>query len=379
MVQSFLPEWRNDERQVEMRTDSRYSARLRGLLLVLLLSLTVAVAAGAKPASAAPKNFFGVHPSAPDSLPGADYAKMKRGGVGSVRFLLNWRRVEPTRDAPYRWSSVDAVMRKLARRGIEPRPFVFGTPSYAGKTPVHPPSGRAGLREWREFLRDVQRRYGRNGSFWKGAGAPRKNPVKVVQILNEVNSSKFFRPKPKPRKYAKVFKHAANALHGVDRRVKVIAAGMFGTPQSPNSIKAWAFTKRLLGIRGVKRRLDGVAVHPYSPNLRGIKYQIRKVRKAMKRRGAGRKKMYITEIGWGSARNRSELTKGPRGQKRMLKRSFRLFQGKRRRWNIKGVNWYTWRDPRGLEDPCEWCPSAGLLKQGGKSKPAWRAFKSFAR
>jgi len=332
-------------------------------------------------ASAAPRNFWGVHPNYQVTpLNGGDYDRMRSARVGTMRFQLNWNQTEPVRDGAYQWGRIDPIMANLARKGIEPRPFIYGTPSWAGKSALHQPSGRQGNLEWQEFLRDVMRRYGRGGSFWSQPGAPPAQPIKVVQILNEVNSSKYYKPGPNPRKYGQFIKISSKAIKSVNRRAKVLLAGMFGTPISRGAIPAWRFLSKLYRVPKVEKYFDGVAVHPYSPNLRGIRYQMHKMRSVIKKNRDRRTKLYATELGWGSAKGgRKSLSKGRRGQARMLKSSFRMLHKGRKRWNLAGVTWYSWADPASSSDPCTWCRTSGLLDEGGNAKPSLSAFRSAAR
>ena len=38
----------------------------------------------------------------------------------------------------------------------------------------------------------------------------------------------------------------------------------------------WRFLDRLYGFKGAKKTFDAVAIHPYSPNIKGIEYQLKK-------------------------------------------------------------------------------------------------------
>jgi hypothetical protein len=90
--------------------------------------------------------------------------------------------------------------------------------------------------------------------------------------------------------------------------------------------------------------------------------------------------LWLTEVGWGSEKpsRRWPLNKGRRGQKRMLKKSFKLVLQKRREWQIKRLFWFDWRDPpSGRPVNCSFCGSAGLLNNRRQAKPAYRAFKRF--
>jgi hypothetical protein len=96
----------------------------------------------------------------------------------------------------------------------------------------------------------------------------------------------------------------------------------------------------------------------------------------MRRAGVAKKKLWITEVGWGSdppVANRP-LIKGEQGQKELLERSFGLLADRRGTWNLAGALWYSWRDPGYGYENCPFCSSSGLLKENGNPKPAWNSF-----
>lgn len=353
------------------RAEHRGPAARAGAALLTLVTLLALALAGS--ADAAPRSFFGVSPSAVHDLHGGDFARMQQGKVGAVRFPLGWRDIEP-RDDEFNWRQSDELMSQLARRGLEPRPFVFGSPLWVAQNPATPPRSAADRRDFKQFLKEILRRYGRAGSFWEGKR--QRAPIRFLQILNEVNSKSFYPPRPRPREYGRLLKDSARAVRSVDRRVTIVLAGMFGTPQADVAMTAWGYLRKLYRVKGIKRTFDGVAAHPYSPTLGGVKIQLRKLRNVMKKAGDRRADLWVTEIGAGSAQGRSALELGPGGQARILKRSFELLRAKRRSWNVGGVFWYSWLDAT-EQTTCRWCRSAGLFEAGLKPKPAWQRYTGF--
>ena len=61
------------------------------------------------------------------------------------------------------------------------------------------------------------------------------------------------------------------------------------------------YLRELYRIHGVKRDFDIAAVHPYAPNLSQLRREIGLFRSAMRKGHDGRTRMWITELGWGSA------------------------------------------------------------------------------
>jgi len=152
---------------------------------------------------------------------------------------------------------------------------------------------------------------------------------------------------------------------------------MFGTP-ARGGLHAWSFLEALYGTAGIEASFDAYALHPYSPGLNGIKAQVRLVHKVLKAAGERRLPLLVTEIGWPTDGPPGfNLVRSPAGQKRMLSKSFRLFLSERRRWNLKRVIWYTWRD-NDVQPDCAICRYSGLVDRDLNPKPAWRKFAQFA-
>ena len=111
--------------------------------------------------------------------------------------------------------------------------------------------------------------------------------------------------------------------------------------------------------------------------------ETQRVRTVMRKNGDGRKPLWVTEIGWGSLPENAtpyHLTKGKKGQAKILTQAFRALRSKRHDWHIKKVLWFNFRDPRGGGvDQCSFCSSAGLLNYNFSPKPAWSAFRKFTR
>ena len=337
----------------------------------------------ASPAGAVGREFFGIVPTNTPSA--AEFQTMGEARIGTYRFRINWANVQPTVGGDYDWSQVDAEVSEAALSGMELLPFAYGSPGYAADSPKTPPLASADAREgWQQFLTAAAERYGPGGEFWdefelqNPDATPR--PIKLWQIWNEVNSLSYYEPKPSPREYSRLLKISDAALSEADSRADILLAGMFGTPGRNQSIYSWKYLKRLYKIKGTRQHFDAIALHPYSPNLAGIKAQIELVRKQAKKVGRGRTPIWITELGWGSAgSNGHDLIKSRAGQKKMLRRSYNLILDRRRKWNVKRLFWFTWRD--GDSDPigvvCTWCSSAGLFDSSNAPKPAFDQLRRF--
>lgn len=359
-------------------------------MAALALLLTAAAAD-----AAVPRAFYGLNPQVRDPLP-AEFNRMGEGGVGTYRFMLSWPQLQHERGAGFRWQVVDRIVEPAAENGIRLLPFFYGTADfvacpYRGERNCRtsfPLRTHAALDAWKRFLAATVRRYGPDGRFWDpdldlSSAAAQLNgiPITAYQIWNEENSQGYAHPEASPRRYGRLLKASKRAIRmanaGSGERVRLVLGGMFGTPPHRSSMNSWTFLNKLYDVRGVKRAFDMVALHPYSPGLRGIRYQIDHVRDVMRRHNDVRLTgMWVTEIGWGSASDRNALTKGPTGQARMLRKSFQMLRSHRFEWKLRGVLWYSWHDF--VPGACaNWCSSSGLLRNDLSAKPAWTAYKRF--
>jgi polysaccharide biosynthesis protein PslG len=347
----------------------------RTLLAALLATLVTLIVAA--PAAAVPRNFYGIVPQAGST--DADFARMGQGRVGTYRWPLHWGQVEQTKGT-YSWTATDTLITQLSNNGIEPRPFVCCVPSWLHSDTKVPPTGPAEDAAWKAFLRAAVQRYGPNGTFWADHPAVPLNPITAWQILNEENSSSFNHPKPDPTLYAHILEISNNAIHEVDPNAYIVLGGMFGTPHPKEppaiGIPAWKFLQKLYK-RGAKNNFDAIAPHPYGRSVADVKKQINKHRKVLKKNHDKGKDIMVTEMGWSSDKNiDSFLGMGRKGQAKILKQSFRLLKKNRKKWNIRSVMWFTFRDHN---DPafCVWCDTAGLFDLGFNPKPAWKQYVKF--
>jgi len=308
-----------------------------------------------------------------------EFAQMRHGGVGSVRYSIFWYQVEQTKGT-FNWTLADEAIGDAASKGLEVLPVLYGLPGWTGRSNSTPPLYSKRVQsEWREFLRRAVQRYGPGGIYWSTAypmqhpGA-RPMPIRYWQIWNEPNLPSGFQPRPSPKRYAQLLRISHNAILGQDPTAKIVLAGLPGY----SDYRGWKFLKRIYRIHGMKRYFDVVATHPYSLDVRGMGTTIKRMRRVIQRHHDRRTPIWITEISWGSGRPDGALNVGLRGQKRMLKGAFRLVRHHRGQWHVERLFWFEWRDPRRNTGECPWCGHAGLLRHNRKPKPAWRAYKHFA-
>jgi hypothetical protein len=360
---------------------------LATLLAILTLGLTTASTASAQ-GGGLPPNFYGVIPI--QLMQFSEFQKMKEGGIGTLRIPVIWRQVEPRGDDEYDWSRIDYQMHNAALVGAEVMPFFYSTPKWAVSgcstatkcQSVPPTSSQNATEAYKDFLRDFVQRYGVNGTFWSDATdelEPPYNPVHQYQIWNEPSSPTYWN-KPNASQYAQLVKTSHETITAEDPDARVLLAGLFGTPQGDAASKnvMWKYLARFYETPGIADSFDAVALHPYSPDVNGLKFQLNKARKILDQHGDQSKEILVTEIGWSSAKpsNDRPLVKGKKGQAQILKKSYNFLLNNRGKYNIGAIIWYAWADADHDIAGCEFCNTAGLFTLQGKPKKSWKALVS---
>lgn len=322
--------------------------------------------------------FYGIAPVDPPAE--ADLARMSAGGIGSYHVQFAWLNVE-TVEGVYDWSAYDTLFGQLARAGIEPVPYVSGTPAaYAEVGSESPTSSTEAFDAWAAFLEEATLRYGPGGVFWEESFAgsdpdvePR--PVRVWEIWNEPNSTVFWTPKPDPGDYADLITRSSRVIKKVDPEAQIMSGGVFATPQSDGAITSYEFLEEMFASGRAAEAVDIVGVHPYGPDAGAVLDQVDRTREVIDDAGVDAS-MWVTEIGWSSdPGTSSDQSQTPKEQAELLTESLGSLYEQREALDLRGVIWFTWHD---LDEPslgdCVWCASAGLVDADRDSKPAWLAF-----
>ena len=383
-----------------MRGDRKRIGRKARALVAALAVAAVAIGVFASAAQALPASFWGVVPQA--SPTEAQFQRLKRGGVRSVRIPISWGAVEPTRGGTPQWGSTDALVKGAAAAGLEVLPFVTGAPSWAVpvvwvpgsgqsvKAPSRLPATGAAAGSWAAFLGQAVTRYGPEGTFWAENPGLAQRPIRNWQIWNEENF-KYFVAKPNPAEYGKLVKLSYGAIKGADPGAKVILGGMFAYPKgggkpgvcrsktvaTPN-LCAPAFLEQMYKkTPGVKAKFNGVALHPYTTNYQELTPDIEEFRDVLSDNHDAAKGLWITELGW-SSQNRTannSFAKGINGQAQQLRGSFGLLKSKAAKWKLQRVYWFSVDDQ---QDTCNFCNGSGLFSSGFVPKKSWYEYVKFA-
>ncbi len=199
-------------------------------------------------------------------------------------------------------------------------------------------------------------------------------PVHTWIMWNEQNSKNNWLPKADPRGYAALLKRGQKGITSFDPSAEIVLGGMYGYPRDSKSMKAADFLQQLYKVPGIKNRFDAVSSHPYGPDVKSVKSQVKDLRSVAEKAGDGNVGLWVGELGWASdGPRRSEEVVGRKGQAQRLEDGLDLLAGKRKAWKVHGVFVYTWQDfPAGML-ACSWCAWAGLIEENGDPKPALKA------
>jgi polysaccharide biosynthesis protein PslG len=351
-----------------------------GAIALALLAAAVLPAPASAAATGGSSSLFGVnvqtHPSGPE------FEAMREGGVATYRWPISWAGVHPGPESPPDWTATDPVMANLARNGIKALPVLHGSPCFVVQcAPRDPPdaSSRPPLDSveartgWATFLGELVGRYGPGGSFWSENPDLPERPIRLWQIWNEPNAPQFYRPAPSALEYAELVELSSDAIKSVDPEAVIMLGGLPGQPHKPGGIEATRFLDELYRL-GAQRHFDAVAIHPYSPDLAGVRSQVAAARRVLEGHADTETPIWVTELGWGASGGNANLVETVEGQAEMLRRAFGLLAARRDEWNVGGALWYAWRDPPGGASACIWCRSSGLIDADGNPRPSWTAF-----
>lgn len=220
-----------------------------------------------------------------------------------VRDALLWSEVEPE-EGERDWSSPDGVVEDLRAAEIEPLFVVLGSPPWAtavsesaSEEYLHVPPKGAAFDEWLDrysaFLAEAVERY--------------KGVVRRWEIWNEPNLAYFWRPRPDPVGYRRLYETLRRTILRVDPNAEVSTGGLASLILAADGdIPGLAFLRR---FARTEPPLDAVAVHLYTTDdhppdvhIPGEKNfdDVERVHRFLKGLGEPAP-VWVTEFGWSSA------------------------------------------------------------------------------
>jgi hypothetical protein len=219
---------------------------MRRRLPVLLVLITVALAATTTPADASTRVEFGIQDDAwlefgPGRLSDR-VAELDRLGLDAVRVTLRWDQIE-TAPGSFRWGRSDRLLRALHAGKLDPVVTLLGTPGWAngGAGPNVAPSSGV---DFASFAREAALRY---------------RFVQRWVMWNEPNKPLWLKPASPETYVARILNPGYAAIKSVNRTARV--AGGVTAPRGGNGgVSPVDFIRRM---DRAGARLDAYAHHPY--------------------------------------------------------------------------------------------------------------------
>jgi hypothetical protein len=322
---------------------------------------------------------------------GRELDLMVRAGVESVRMSFywapmqpygSWEQVPPAERAqfhdasgvPTDFRATDRIVQLAAERGLALLPVVLRAPDWAARFPGEWASPPAEPRAYAAFVRALAERYGRRGSFWREQPSLPKLALNEWQLWNEPTMQSFWLTQPFASDYVAVVRATYRALRRVDRRARIVLAGLV--------YESWDALEQIYRAGG-RRWFHALALHPFTRRPDDVLRIIERNRTVMARHRDGRKPIYLSELSWPSSRGRIPVRYGyetnERGQAQRLSAALRLLSANRRRLGLRRVYWYTWLTRETHPDyPFDYAGLRRLGSAGVRSKPALRAYRRTA-
>jgi len=294
--------------------------------------------------------------------------ELTRLGTDVVRLTVRWDQVARSRpssprshsDSAYDWDRIDAVLRGLRGRAIEPVLTIYGTPRWAngGRAPNWAPTSAEAIAS---FAYAAARRYS-----W----------VRYWTIWNEPNRSTFLRPTTAATYVRTILNPAYAQLHAVIDGVRV--GGGVTAPRAGSSGVAPVAWIRAMGAAGAK--LDAYAHHPYpgrpqletpwSPkcvNCQTIAMADLERLEREVRRAFGSKRIWITEYGYQT--NPPDIFLGV---SEVLQATY-VSSSAMRVYRSSSVDMLIYFMVRDDTEPAGW--QSGFYTEDGDVKPSYAAFR----
>jgi hypothetical protein len=344
---------------------------VQGTIRALLISLALAGALTLLPAARAgadaplPPDYFGVNLNRvlfddPEPAHAAPLGAARAAGITHGRVDLPWSTVQPTSGGSPDYRFTDEAIGSLAAQGIQPTPMLGYSAPWAAVTRGNDKTPPRDIDDYAHFALLMAMRYGPGGSFWATHPNVPYLPVKRWEIWNEPNLPQtFWQTGRNPALYARMYLAARAAIRGIDPTAKVIVGGL-------HSSDIAFLTDMYDAVPRLTGNVDGVAIHPYAPTVRGVLSVVRQFRAALDAQGDTHVPMEVTEVGWQRA-GHTDLTVSE--STRAADIAAVADSLARSDCHIDAFEPYTWESAEQSQSDGEdwyglWSASAGLLPSG---------------
>jgi uncharacterized repeat protein (TIGR01451 family) len=224
-------------------------------------------------------------------------------GISVARSDAFWDQVETSPPSNgihnYNWSYEDLIAQNLAGNALRWQPILDYSAPWASSDPQDTHAPPTSNDDYAAYAGAFARRYGRNGTYWLTHPTQPSAPVTTYEIWNEENDSWAWQPHPDPAQYADMYLKARAAIKAVDPGAIVLVGGLL-----PHT----TFLQDMYNARpDVRGSVDGVAIHPYARSPYDVFREVREFRAQLDSVGAGPVTLYVTELGWVTSGNGSDL------------------------------------------------------------------------
>ena len=225
---------------------------------------------------------------------GAQLSALARTGATLVRADAPWEATEPRPPvggfAHYNWQFDDQIAGALAAHRLQWLPVIDYSPTWVRSVRGVDHSAPTSPAAYAAYAGALAARYGPRGSFWRAHLGLHPEPVRTYEIWNEPDSAFFWKPRPNPAAYARLYLLARAAIKSVRPGARVIIGGL---------TRPASFMPALLSAEPALRgHIDGVGIHPYGRDPQAVLARVRKARLALRSAGMAGVPLYVTEFGW---------------------------------------------------------------------------------
>jgi hypothetical protein len=363
--------------------------------LIAATCLLAALLAAAPSAEAAkrrvPRGFFGTTFDGPiknaaSPLVTQEFGRMASSGVESVRTTFFWSQGQPARGVTD-FARTDAVVREAVTHGISLLPVVTSSPRWARRYPSRTGSPPKRVADYTDYLGQLIRRYGPNGSFWTQAPEVPKRPIREWQIWNEPELPyQWHRPAGKGFRYVapaygSLLRAARRTVKRLDGGAKVVLAALTN--------RSWTDLATLFARGRIRHQFDVAGLNAYSKEPSDFLVIADAFRKVLRRNGHAGTPIWITEFTAPAAKGRiriphyqNRFVTTDRGMASLLKAAYGRFATRGRRLGVKRAYWYTWASSYQAGKALGFFEFSGLRRFSGAAaadRPALRAYRAAAR